>query len=364
MGGGIFLKPIFWNSNGYLKPSGAKATGGYPKDFGFGHEEWNNSPKLTFEYEGRVLHAFHTERIPSAGERDNIVFMYSSYNKAQYLVGIAARANYLGADHHLAERKSITRRLGVKDFWGDAWEQNRVRGAHPKSMSEFRKWWAKEADWTPNWISPASHFLWLAEPIVLNPLPVTGKTSLQRRFHSHTKITAAQAHQLLLSIPSKFRAGKWKSIVEAVNSPIGELGDDILEIESQTEASPTARKRLVDARIGQGRFRESLEQRWNNACAVTGCTTRAFLRASHIKRWSESSDRERLDENNGLLLSAHIDALFEVGLVSFADNGNMLVSGNLPKLERQILKLPRKLLKHPTTEERKYLAQHRDRWGL
>jgi putative restriction endonuclease len=41
-----------------------------------------------------------------------------------------------------------------------------------------------------------------------------------------------------------------------------------------------------------------------------GLTTRALLRASHIKPWSQSTDSERLDPANGILLAAHIDALF------------------------------------------------------
>lgn len=39
-------KPVFWNTKGYQRPSGVIATSGYPQQTGYGHEEWNNSPKI------------------------------------------------------------------------------------------------------------------------------------------------------------------------------------------------------------------------------------------------------------------------------------------------------------------------------
>ena len=85
----------------------------------------------------------------------------------------------------------------------------------------------------------------------------------------------------------------------------------------------TEREQLIMARNGQGRYRQNLE-RIENSCRVTGVKNSAFLTASHIKPWRFSSDKERLDGNNGLLLSPHIDKLFDLGLISFDDSGNML----------------------------------------
>ncbi|WP_306755463.1 HNH endonuclease signature motif containing protein [Paracoccus actinidiae] len=50
------------------------------------------------------------------------------------------------------------------------------------------------------------------------------------------------------------------------------------------------------------------------------------LRASHIKPWRASTTYEKLDGNNGLLLSLHIGHLFDQGFISFADDGALLVS--------------------------------------
>jgi putative restriction endonuclease len=52
-----------------------------------------------------------------------------------------------------------------------------------------------------------------------------------------------------------------------------------------------------------------------------------LLRASHIKPWAKcGTDAERLDVYNGLLLAAHLDAAFDAGLISFADDGAILFS--------------------------------------
>lgn len=41
-------------------------------------------------------------------------------------------------------------------------------------------------------------------------------------------------------------------------------------------------------------------------------------------------NRERLNGNNGLLLSPHVDHLFDRGYISFEDNGDVLLS---PRIE-------------------------------
>ena len=56
-----FLKPIVWNPRGYVAPAGVRFTSGFPAKEGFTHEEWNNSPRLTYEEGGVSYQVFHTE---------------------------------------------------------------------------------------------------------------------------------------------------------------------------------------------------------------------------------------------------------------------------------------------------------------
>jgi len=67
------------------------------------------------------------------------------------------------------------------------------------------------------------------------------------------------------------------------------------------------------------------------SCRVTGLTDRRFLRASHIKPRADSDNRERLDGHNGLLLSPHVDHLFDKGFVTFANDGALIVSESVPQ---------------------------------
>ena len=92
----------------------------------------------------------------------------------------------------------------------------------------------------------------------------------------------------------------------------------------------TEAERLVVQRIGQDLFRAALMTRWNSRCPLTGITDPALLRASHIIPWAAcETDAERLNPDNGLLLSALWDAAFDKGLVSFNDEGAPIFSKHL-----------------------------------
>lgn len=95
----------------------------------------------------------------------------------------------------------------------------------------------------------------------------------------------------------------------------------------QEEPSSTEVERLRKERIGQNVFRTALMDYWEKSCAVTGVQNPTLLRASHIIPWAKcKSDEERLNVHNGLLLVATLDAAFDAGLVSFDDDGNILIS--------------------------------------
>ncbi len=136
--------------------------------------------------------------------------------------------------------------------------------------------------------------------------------------------------------------------------------DDVQKISDDETLDETTKQRLVDARLGQGKFRARLFAKWDSRCAVTGSTIGEALRASHIVPWSLSDNKERLDDENGILLNAGIDALFDRCLVTFNNDGEMLISKSIPKSERSLLGLDhRKLRKLPSTASKIYLARHR-----
>lgn len=106
-----------------------------------------------------------------------------------------------------------------------------------------------------------------------------------------------------------------------------ETSEEVIERElrNRTDLDETEKLQLVKSRRGQGVYRQNLEC-LEQACRITGVTNPRYLRASHIKPWRASTTFEKLDGNNGLLLSPHIDHLFDQGFITFTDNGALLVS--------------------------------------
>lgn len=127
---------------------------------------------------------------------------------------------------------------------------------------------------------------------------------------------------------------------EGVVAPV----DDILdrwdrELEKQvTEArdlSVTEKEQVVKARRGQGLFKARVAGR-ETECRITKVSRPEHLIASHIKPWRVSSNEERIDGENGLLLTPSVDHLFDKGFISFKNNGELIVSGvaEQPSLQR------------------------------
>ena len=137
------------------------------------------------------------------------------------------------------------------------------------------------------------------------------------------------------------------------------LADDLRAI-TRLKTDTTTKEALVNARIGQGLFRLQVLKAWGNRCAVTGSVTFDAIRASHIKPWRDSSNEERLDPQNGLPLIASLDALFDAGLISFDDTGNLVVPGQLPKADLPIFSVVDRRLQKPLSSATKgYLQYHR-----
>jgi putative restriction endonuclease len=135
------------------------------------------------------------------------------------------------------------------------------------------------------------------------------------------------------------------------------IENDIEEIITNSSISSTQKTQLINARIGQGQFRKDLLHYWEQ-CAVTGFQSHELLVASHIKPWSKSSNEERLDPYNGLLLIPNIDKVFDKGLISFSENGSILISQFLP--EANMLGIDSKMKVNLTKKHQVYMQYHRD----
>lgn len=126
--------------------------------------------------------------------------------------------------------------------------------------------------------------------------------------------------------------------------------------ENQNE---TELRAMALSRIGQGKFRTDLFKLWKG-CAVNNITMPELLRASHIKPWEKSNNKERLDPYNGLLLSPIFDALFDKGLISFDDDGKILLSKQALSVSEKLHISGKETLSQGYEGNRGYLKFHRE----
>lgn len=114
---------------------------------------------------------------------------------------------------------------------------------------------------------------------------------------------------------------------ESDDSSVFDYLDDEAQaaIDDRPDIPETEKLQLSKARRGQGLYKSRLEL-IETECRVTGVNNRKHLRASHIKPWRYSTDAEKLDGNNGLLLSPHVDHLFDRGFISFTADGDLLIA--------------------------------------
>jgi putative restriction endonuclease len=122
-----------------------------------------------------------------------------------------------------------------------------------------------------------------------------------------------------------------------------QVGDDLdvweHRLEKRVEDDPkipeTDREAIIRARRGQGLFKERV-RRIETMCRITKVDNPIHLVASHCKPWRDSTNEERLNGENGLLLTPSIDHLFDRGFIGFEDSGTLIISpvAHRPSLQR------------------------------
>lgn len=158
--------------------------------------------------------------------------------------------------------------------------------------------------------------------------------------------------------------------LEAVCAYVGKLidqlpadfdADETQEFDPALDKEDTETEALKKERRGQDKYRKRLEQLWDSRCAVTGVGIPEVLRASHAKPWKDcKTGQERLDPFNGFLLTANLDALFDKFLISFDDDGHILISPSLSMSDLGKMGITADLrLRRIDLRHLPYLAYHR-----
>lgn len=154
-----------------------------------------------------------------------------------------------------------------------------------------------------------------------------------RIFKENREIEALE-HILLKKKERNIQNGTW------VKAKAKEIYQHINNVDTTLQTNETVseieKKVLVNFRIQQSKFRRELILHWEG-CSITDCKNSKLLIASHIKPYSESNDEEKYDINNGLLLTPTFDKLFDLNLISFTNEGKILLSNNLDTEDLQSL---------------------------
>ncbi|MDB2073987.1 HNH endonuclease [Clostridium paraputrificum] len=121
----------------------------------------------------------------------------------------------------------------------------------------------------------------------------------------------------------------------------------------------TEKERLVKSRVGQGLFKNKLLTK-SCQCAICGLNIKSLLIASHCKPWGKANNKERLDVSNGLLLCPTHDALFDKGLITFKENGYIIISKQIEKDQYKLLNIDKYVRLDFISKQLPYIKYHRE----
>lgn len=119
---------------------------------------------------------------------------------------------------------------------------------------------------------------------------------------------------------------QYRYFLHSLDEQLPEDSTLIEGIKKDSTIPETERAAIILSRVGQGLFRKALMNKYRGRCVITGIDHPKVLVASHIKPWVVSTNDERLSVDNGLLLSATYDRLFDCGLITFDKSGKIYLS--------------------------------------
>jgi hypothetical protein len=132
----------------------------------------------------------------------------------------------------------------------------------------------------------------------------------------------------------------------------------VAELRSDYSISITEKRAILKSRIGQGIYRNRAIDLWKT-CSVTGFTEPNVLIASHIKPWKVSTNNERLNPYNSLLLVPTLDKLFDNGYIGFEPSGKIMLSEKINDEDWARIEVNTKLkLRSVPDETKKFLEYH------
>lgn len=217
-------------------------------------------------------------------------------------------------------------------------------------------------------IKPANHINLLRPYLAEKYAPLRSNGHGQQSTYL-TELSASLGNLLIDLIGSEGRAivQSWRAEESSFAPP--NYGQVVWEehqltlVRADERLRETEKEAIVLARVGQGLFRQRVAS-VERACRITKVSQPEYLRASHSKPWRDASNEERLDGENGLLLTPDVDLLFDRGFLSFEDNGRVLVSPVADRVSMDKMGLRAELLGNAgafSEGQKRFLQFHREK---
>lgn len=157
----------------------------------------------------------------------------------------------------------------------------------------------------------------------------------------------------------RFNIDLYDKEIKKLNKFFEKLGiDDKL---NEEELIGEIRKYIINGRINHDKYKEKLLKK-DGKCRMCGLDDKRFLIASHSKSWVESSDKEKVDVNNGFLLCPNHDALYDKYLITFEDDGKIRISDTIKKDDYKKLGIEENMIINISVEELVYIKWHRKKF--
>lgn len=121
---------------------------------------------------------------------------------------------------------------------------------------------------------------------------------------------------------------KRKAFIENYGTAIRQEEEPFYGVREEEPAPKISAVRY--GREGQDEYRKKLLEECP-FCPITMINEESLLIASHIKPWAVSDSKERIDPNNGFILSPLYDKLFDRGYITFSDDKRVSISNWLSR---------------------------------
>jgi putative restriction endonuclease len=134
--------------------------------------------------------------------------------------------------------------------------------------------------------------------------------------------------------------------------------EDVKDIIAAQDASKGKRDNYLH-RLYKNQLKEEVNANWGAVKCMLEELAYPVLIASHIKPFIQSKPEEAYDVDNGLLLSKNMDSLFDLGYITFNDDGTIVFAQQLAHDVQKVVKNYQLNSIFLNTKRKNYLDYHR-----